>query len=338
MIERGPMRLILPFALSLLTALIALPAAATDATCRGTNLVDVLPEAERQSLEARADAVRFGKGLLWQAQRGDLRLTLFGTYHFRHHLTAAHLAALAPRLEVSDLLVLEVSGADMRDMERRMSSDPSLLFLTEGPTLVTLLGDDWPRLKDELSERRVPGIMAAKFKPIWASMLLGIGPCEARRGAMEKPGIDDDLATLAAELGVPDMSIESPMRLLALMDDAPMQDQIDLLRLSLAWAGRADDMQYTLLQEYLEGNVALIWEFTRHITEAMNDPAIMDDFAEFEDALLIGRNRDWIDVLDILPDGDILVAVGAAHLPGDEGVLALLQARGFAITPLPFDP
>ncbi|HAR53445.1 MAG TPA: TraB/GumN family protein, partial [Roseovarius nubinhibens] len=36
--------------------------------------------------------------------------------------------------------------------------------------------------------------------------------------------------------------------------------------------------------------------------------------------------------------GDIFVAVGAAHLPGDRGVLNLLESKGFRITPLPFSP
>ena len=36
--------------------------------------------------------------------------------------------------------------------------------------------------------------------------------------------------------------------------------------------------------------------------------------------------------------GDAFVAVGAAHLPGETGVLNLLAKKGFSITRLPFAP
>ena len=36
----------------------------------------------------------------------------------------------------------------------------------------------------------------------------------------------------------------------------------------------------------------------------------------------------------ILTKGNVFIAVGALHLPGEEGVVALLQKQGFKITPV----
>jgi len=52
--------------------------------------------------------------------------------------------------------------------------------------------------------------------------------------------------------------------------------------------------------------------------------------------LVTDRNKSWIPKLEELARGkdDALVVVGAAHLVGKEGVLALLKAKGYTIEQL----
>jgi uncharacterized protein YbaP (TraB family) len=61
-------------------------------------------------------------------------------------------------------------------------------------------------------------------------------------------------------------------------------------------------------------------------------------FETMEKELLIDRNRAWIPVLleAIAAHDTVVAAFGAAHLPGKEGVLALLEAEGFTLERLPF--
>ncbi|HEY7840695.1 MAG TPA: TraB/GumN family protein [Gammaproteobacteria bacterium] len=50
------------------------------------------------------------------------------------------------------------------------------------------------------------------------------------------------------------------------------------------------------------------------------------------DRLLTGRNRIMVErMLPLVESGDAFVAVGAMHLPGADGILALLRERGFTI-------
>ncbi|MDB4956467.1 MAG: GumN family protein [Myxococcales bacterium] len=52
-----------------------------------------------------------------------------------------------------------------------------------------------------------------------------------------------------------------------------------------------------------------------------------------DEQLVFSRNRDWIPKLEkILETDHVFIAVGADHLRGDKGVVALLQARGFKVT------
>lgn len=308
------------------------------AQCQGRDLIADLPTDQRAALDVAVADTPFARGLLWQATRGDTRMVIFGTYHIRHDLTDAHLDALRPHLAAADTAFFEMNLADKALAQSAFAREPDLMFITDGPTLPDLLSEDeWQLFKTQMQARGFPGFMAAKMKPIWGTMLLGIGPCQAQSGAMQATGIDEALARTATELDVPDRSLEDWRTVMTLIDTFDSGDQIELLRLSFAFADRADDLQHTLLQRYLAGQVALIWEFSRMLSLEQGGPNADRDFATFENLLLTQRNTAWVDLLT-QQSGDVFVAAGAAHLPGENGVLHLLEQEGFAITPLPFDP
>jgi uncharacterized protein YbaP (TraB family) len=53
------------------------------------------------------------------------------------------------------------------------------------------------------------------------------------------------------------------------------------------------------------------------------------------DLLLYARNRKWARLLDgLLPQKSLLIAVGAAHLPGKGGVIDLLRKEGYKVEPV----
>ncbi len=324
--------------LRVLTILVlSLQPLAAFARCEGTDLIAAMPKAERDALESQAAAMPHSEGLLWQATRGDTRITLFGTYHFPHDETLRHLENLKPMIETAGAIYLEVSNDDQSAMERALSEDPSLMFITEGKTLPDLLEEDeWQRFSDEMRARTIPPFFAAKFKPVWAAMMLGIGPCEARNGAMDGAGIDKLIGDHAASLGTPSRSLEDFRTLLEMLDSFPMDEQLDMIRLFFAWPGDPDDMAYTLRQRYLNQEIALIWSYSRAVSVTFGGDTAQEDFERFEHMLLTDRNTGWIDVLLNAPEDVLFAAVGAAHLPGENGVLHLLENEGFTIERLPF--
>ncbi len=308
------------------------------ARCDGTDLIETLPEDERAELIRQAAKTPYGEGLLWHARRDDTEITFFGTYHFEHERTLAHLEFLTPLIDRAERIYLEVSNDAQAELQHEMASDPSIMFITEGATLPDLLGEeDWQRLSQEMQARAIPGFMAAKFKPLWAAMMLGIGPCEAQASGYSLGGIDHRIGEYAASIGNDSRSLEDFRTLLTLFDGFPIEDQLDMIRLFFATAGNADDMAYTLRQSYLAQKTALIWEYSRMITLASGLAGAEQDFALFEEELLNRRNRAWIELmLREMPGTISFVAVGAAHLPGDDGVLKMLENEGFQITRLPF--
>lgn len=57
-----------------------------------------------------------------------------------------------------------------------------------------------------------------------------------------------------------------------------------------------------------------------------------DSTPEEEEALIYGRNADWVEKIPaIIGDKSTLFVVGAAHLPGERGVLELLKKEGYTV-------
>ena len=57
-----------------------------------------------------------------------------------------------------------------------------------------------------------------------------------------------------------------------------------------------------------------------------------DTTPEEDEALIFGRNADWVEKMPaIMADKATLFVVGAAHLPGERGVLELLEKQGYTV-------
>lgn len=60
-----------------------------------------------------------------------------------------------------------------------------------------------------------------------------------------------------------------------------------------------------------------------------------DSTPEEEEVLIYGRNSAWAEAMPaIMSERPTLFVVGAAHLPGERGVLALLKAKGYTVEPV----
>ncbi len=315
--------------------LLGLMPSAGFALCEARDMIDDMPDEARASLEARAAATPYAEGIYWRAERDDTAITLFGTYHFQHDQTQAHLDLLKPRIKAADVVYLEMSNDEQENFQNSVVQDPSLMFMMTGPGLPDLLGDDWTKFSQEMTIRGFPTNAAARLKPLWAAIMLSIGPCEAQNGAMSGKGIDALIGAYASENGVPSKSLEDFKVILRMLDDEPMEKQIEMIRLSLNYPGNPDDMSYTIRERYLDEEIALTWEFTRDISLEFGGETAADDFAKLEDVMLTQRNIEWVDVLSGLEDArEVFVAFGAGHLPGQNGVLRLLEKDGFTITRL----
>lgn len=119
--------------------------------------------------------------------------------------------------------------------------------------------------------------------------------------------------------------LEGVARQLAIFDGLAEADQLVLLATVLDERDTGKDTARRRLDDWRQGRL--------HSLATAGDASFLGD-PELRAALLTARNTDWARKLDALHDstGPMLVAVGAAHLPGPDGLIALLEARGFTLT------
>jgi hypothetical protein len=84
-----------------------------------------------------------------------------------------------------------------------------------------------------------------------------------------------------------------------------------------------------MFRAYLKGDIAVLMEEANDISGVSD----VGTAQRLKTRLIDDRNRIMAArIAPLLRDGGVFVAIGAAHLPGEGGVLARLEARGYSIT------
>lgn len=322
-----------------LSVLFLLLPAALWAACTGTDQRTTLPADDLARLQARAAAAPFAEGNHWIARRGARTVHVIGTLHINDPRMDRITSALAPVVRQADLLLMEASPADKAAFENELGRTPSLMLITEGPTLIDRLPqEEWESLSAKARAHGVAPWMAAKMRPWFLALSMAVPPCVLRQPEF-KNGLDLRLAAAAEEAGVPIRSLEDPMSVIRMLDGDPLEEQVRQLRAFTALLGGGQDNFFTTTEAYFDQQVLHALYLSEQ--EFLESGALTQEEREamWTDAmqeLLDQRNQAWIPVIEAAEDGVIVVAAGALHLPGENGVLNLLQQQGYTLERAPF--
>lgn len=324
-------------ALIALFTLVGLPAAAE---CTATSYLDQLDAEQVAALDAAVADMPYGQGLIWQARKGDREITLAGTMHIFDPRLEPIRDAVRPHVTNAGLVLLEATPAEERALQDLMTTQPDVLFITEGPTLPEILDEPtWELIANAVRERNIPAFMAAKMQPWYLSMVLSIPACVSDDLMAGNRGLDAMIIEDAIAADVPMQALEPYTTLFDIFQNEPIEDQIAMLRVGLGAPDQQEQIFVATLDRYFARDVGRLWELSRI---AMADiPGVTAQeatelFAETEQALLIDRNLAWMPVIDaaVTQHDKIVVAAGAAHLVGAYGLPQLLENDGWALTRL----
>ncbi|KFE34978.1 TraB/GumN family protein [Thioclava atlantica] len=326
----------------LLRALLALPVwlflvASARAECVGSDLFDAMPKAEQAKLEQAAHAAPFAQGLLFAARKDGQEITLAGTYHLPDPRHAALAGRVKEALAKASVLLVEAGPNEEARLQKAMTTDPSLMFST-GKTLPELLSEkDWDLTKAALAAHGMPAFLAAKMRPAFVAMTLSLPPCAMEEIAKGGKGLDKLVMESAQGRGVAIEALEPWDTVFTLFNAISEPEALEMLRAAVIGAPLAGDMGVTMGDLYFRGEPRIIWELARQQAVAGGmDPAEVERQMKLsEDLMMDARNRNWLPKIEAAAvKGPVVVAVGALHLSGEQGLLKLLQEDGWTITRL----
>ncbi len=329
--------------LSLIMVFLALvqAQAAEDPACGGIDLVEKLkqdnPEEYRKFMSL-GDSIENGQSIFWKLEKDGVKPSyLLGTFHVTDpRVTELPAVSRAP-FEQSDTLIVESDEIlDQQAAAARLMAMPDLMMFPGKQTIKDFLSPDEQKLLEEgMIKRGIPFLSVVKMKPWLISSMLALSTCELSRKASGKPFLDMKLALDAKAAGKQIKGLETLAEQIQAMADLPMKLHVMSLVSVVRYQDFVVDMMETSTQLYLDGHASLIMPAAAFFNPDKN-PSDVADMARFEQRLIVDRNHVMAErAAPILAEGNVFMAVGAAHLSGPEGLVALLRKQGYGLTPLP---
>ena len=197
-------------------------------------------------------------------------------------------------------------------------------FCPEGGTFQGSVSDSTYNLvKDQLLELGMPIEKLNAFQPWFIAVtMLSLNLQEI--GFDPKLGVDMHFFERAKESQKNIIGLETPEYQLDLLSTLGGEDQEDFI---LTTIEQLEDMESGFL------DLVAAWDTgdLEKLNELLNKG--FEEYPALKQSLLIDRNYNWLDdVIGYTKDNeDYLVIVGSGHLAGEEGLVELLEAKGYSV-------
>jgi uncharacterized protein YbaP (TraB family) len=266
------------------------------------------------------------RSFLFKASKGQGAVYLVGSVH----MLTADFYPLAPALDAafkdSDLLVEEV------DLTEMLAPTMQFTLLTrgmlpEGQTIDKLVSPATLALVNAHSSSLGMPIEAVKqFKPWFLAMTL-VAVEWQKAGFDSSLGLDKHFFDRAQTEGKAVQGLETTEYQISRFDGMTAQQQEHFLAESLKDLDKETASVNKLATAWKAGDIAGVERFV--LQDVKDDPQLYQ-------RLLVERNRNWLPKIEALVarPRHAFVVVGAAHLVGPDGLIAMLKAKGYQLTQL----
>ena len=259
------------------------------------------------------------QSLLWKIYGKGLRDTsyLYGTIHIQDKRVFQFDSIVYDKMNAVEAYAMELNPEkiDMEAMKKQM--------LMKKHTLKELLPDsDYQYLNDYMQKKMGTGVLLYnKMKPFFLeSQLSQMDMPKDKKKALDLYFFDYAKKHQKITLGIEKLEDQlGAIKAISLSDQAKMLMQT------------VRDTTQTDFEDLL--NAYLHADFDK-FAELMKDTSLPSNF---EEALLTKRNKGMAKhIIQYCKTQPTFNAIGAAHLPGPNGVIALLRKKGYMVEPIPF--
>lgn len=277
--------------------------------------------------QKNADLIPQEKSLIWEIKGKGLNQAsfLYGTIHMIGKKDFFLTDGTKKSFDRAKQVAFEI---DMEEMNDIMALLPLLMqsFMKNDTTLRDLLSkEDYTLVEDHFNKVGLPMMLLNRIKPMFLSAL----DPKMMSGDGEKEDIvsyEMEFLGMAQKQKKPVEGLETAAFQMSMFDSIPYRAQAQMLLESIKSGSESTDSQFDQLVEM----------YKQQDIQSMHGMMDEDDAtSNFNDMLLVNRNRKWIPVMEkMMKDKSTFFAVGAGHLGGEQGVIALLRAAGYTVEPV----
>lgn len=272
--------------------------------------------------------------LLWKVSGGGLEKPsyIFGTHHFAPQGLLDSIPGFDDAVRASDVVIGEIDmihldpmAAQQAAMKHAMAPvDSTLSKLLSQPQL-----DSLTLVLSKYSNGMLSAPALEPMKPAMVSLTLTqLQSANIAPDSRYSQGIQLD--TYIQQLGD---SLQKEVRGLETMDQQfgmLLDYSLALQAEQLMQAVRTDDKSMEMMDKLTD---AYLTQDLPTIEKMFQDPEVLDEFSRAR--LIDARNNAWVaELVQLMPQKSVFVAVGAGHLVQPVGLLQQLRDRGFTVAPV----
>lgn len=261
------------------------------------------------------------KSLLWEVSGNGLtqKSYIFGTIHMIKKQDFFITDVIESKLKECQSFVTEI---DMNIPIMQQVELAKKMYLPETKTLRDYVSpEEYTNFSnfmiDSLGIKKSKLEKYIRLKPFFTSSII------AKHIAGKVKAYERELYKIAKNKGIPSDGLESFDFQLSLIDETPIEEQAKSLVTEVGSYKKNEQQLNDMVAAYKQQDLDKLYDFIVKGADANS---------EFNENFIFKRNRKWIPLIEEkIKAHSCFIAVGAAHLPGENGILQLLEQRGYTI-------
>ena len=270
--------------------------------------------------------------LLWKVSGNGLDKPsyIFGTHHVAPLSMKDSIAGMTEAMNGTSQVYGELVMEDMMKPEMLMKMQQAMMLPTDTTLKSLFTQAQYDSIASVVKENiGMELAMFDKLKPAALNAQLAVVlSVKALKGYNPQEQLDTWFQTQAKQAGKKVGGLETmESQINVLYNSQSLKRQAQQLYCSATHIDYGIDMTRRLAEAYLNQDLDKLLEITE---EKMGNAC--DGTPEEEEALIYGRNANWAKQMPgIMKQASTLFVVGAGHLPGEHGVLKLLEKQGYTV-------
>ena len=267
------------------------------------------------------------QSLLWKISGKNLTAPsyLFGTIHMIGKNDYFFTETMQAAFDATAQVTFEINMEEMSDMGAMM---PVMMkaFMSDNITLRDLLEpESYEIVQAHFNDLGLPMMFLDRIKPMFLSALSAEDMMKTQTDNETLVSYEFELLDMARKQNKTVAGLETAEYQMSMFDSIPYDVQARMLVAAIQENDGSGDEEYRkMIDLYKAQDITAMGAL---ITQEG------DELANYEQLLLTNRNRNWIPVMArLMGTSPTFFAVGAGHLGGPKGVIALLRAAGYTVT------